>query len=315
MVGGKWTCYRRNYLKIDAVVKPVATIERKEREGKSTIYDPITDTHYQKRSRSPSTSSSSDSSLSAVPPSSTMLPEQSHRGRRNAPELFVTLTTHVADQHGEVVPRANEVSLVQFGPERERGTKTSVQPHTIVAGGSLSASTGGSGTASAAAAAAENASNVATFRRVQVRRATSKNGRLGDDSEQQYFILRLSLYTPSNSGFAIVREDDNHHQSAPSAPRHEEEDAPPPSKRPRRSATSAGAASASASTAGAGPSTYSRLEQQEEGTYASSPVHPQWVLLASLDSAPVTIRGRSRKHFAANVDSGSASTSTRMQRS
>ncbi|KAL9931990.1 hypothetical protein V8E36_009051 [Tilletia maclaganii] len=269
-IEGKWTCYRRNYLKIDACVRVQPKSEPPSDINRGT--SPLS------LSRpAPSTSSSSSSSRKRRASSLDDIHTDDSSSTTPYPtRAYATLTAHVADASGKILPGTEEVSLVQFGPEREQGPRSAVEAQRLLVSGPEDLSDGRRAARALSLDAAENWrrrsreddiwGDVASFRRIQIRRATVNNGRQGGKAEkeqqpeqQQFFVLRISIYAPQD-------ELSKANLSGPSP-------SPPPSKKAR-------------STDSAAPG---RAESDKEEN----------VLLATLDSAPVTIRGRSRKHFAA----------------
>ncbi|KAE8259511.1 hypothetical protein A4X13_0g966 [Tilletia indica] len=283
-VAGKFTTYRRNYLKIDALVHVAQTSpgdgSGPDRTGQAR---PITSTERKRPSPEPSS-----------------LP------------VFATLTAHVAETSNNATsPRArlqskhmkdNQVSLVQFGPERERGERRPVEPQRLVvdisptprnvSGHGLDRECDGMDAVDSRRQRWHQhppsiddeqddiEGKLVTFRRIQIRRATTNNGRLGDDnrSEQQYFVLRISIYAAADQDESFSDQDGA---------------SPPPLKRTRRSLS--GESSTNGGHTSSMPTSSTSAHMMNDK--ATAPVLGK--LLATLDSAPVTIRGRSRKHFAA----------------
>ncbi|CAD6897963.1 unnamed protein product [Tilletia controversa] len=292
-IAGKWTCYRRNYLKVDALVHAHLS-SRDNSHGLENA---------------PSSPSTARKRSSLEVSSTRTLP------------VFVTLTVHVAGppSTNADVPRnranarrakdkGDQVSLVQFGPERERGERLSVQPQALlvnVSGPSsfrhrldqdCGAAMGHRGRRwsqqqhSLGIDDGEKAveDQLASFRRIQIRRATTNNGRLGDDdrSEQQYFFLRISIRAASE-------QDEGFFDGKGDTP-------PPPLKKRRRSSASSLSLSSYSGSSSFGSSAHNSSAPVCNSKTSDQPTAAAGLgtLLATLDSAPVTIRGRSRKHFA-----------------
>ncbi|KAK0533321.1 hypothetical protein OC842_002992 [Tilletia horrida] len=320
LVSDKWTCYRRNYLKIDAAVHchPALT--------------------------------SKDSSRQSGPgPSSSSLPHKRSRNdtlrmpssliSKHLLPVYVTLSAHVADHTGRPLPNKEEVSLVQFGPEREQGPRSALAPLLLLLDPSGSDSdatlsddaaenwrrcqSASTGTQDGAWAEGEGeACHIASFRRVQIahltflrllgvlitpgtvqRRATTNNGRGNTKAasetkqtqqhEQQFFVLRISVYAHAEA------EDGSEPAS------------PPPMKRARRAIRTSSSHSSNGGHQHRHQPTLaddrSDLGGDRSGDASAYTTPPSMdMLLATLDSAPVTIRGRSRKHFVGIAASPSA---------